>query len=50
MSKKDDICRSIADEAACLNIENLKENVTNSKSCCYSKPDVKYRVKNRSVY
>jgi hypothetical protein len=47
---KDDICRSIADEAMNLNIENLKENGTNSNSSCFSKPPIKYKIKNRSLY
>ncbi|MHA1109864.1 MAG: hypothetical protein ACTSRE_02090 [Promethearchaeota archaeon] len=50
MSKKDDICRCIADESATLNIENLKKDDLKSKNSCYSKPIPKYQKKNRSIY
>lgn len=50
MSKKDDICRCIADESATLNIENMKNDDSNAKNCSFSKPVPKYKIKNRSLY
>jgi hypothetical protein len=50
MGKDKDICRSIADESATLNIENLKDDDLNPKNACICKPIPKYQIKNRSLY